>query len=249
MAQIKVRGIVADTAPMGEKDKRLVILTKELGKISVLAKGARSQAGKQAAPSQLFCTADFVLDKGRTFYYIKEYEILETFYSLRMDVERLSYASVMLETARLFSLDGEDNTALFQLLIRGLHAMQKNILHPQMIMSTFLLRLLADNGYRPQLSSCIRCGKPYDGQSWFFDPLDGGLVCPEHRNRERLTIGEGAVHAMRYICDAKEADVFRFKVTDSLRREIYPLIRDFLRIHAGTTPKSLEFAENLENPW
>ena len=248
MAQIKVRGIVLEQAPMGEKDKRLVVLTREMGKISVLAKGAKSQAGRQAAPAQLFCVADYVLDRGKTFYYIKEYEILGSFYSLRTDLDRFAYASVMLEFARIFSLDGEENESLFTLLVRGLYAMQKEKVDYRTICHTYLLRLLSENGFQPELSSCTRCGRSYDQtEGWFFNAEEGGLVCPECHRFEKSEVSPGTVRAMQYIISAEQASVYRFSAAENLQRELVRPIRESAILHAGFTPKSLDFVENLEN--
>ena len=249
--QIKVRGIVVDQAPMGEKDLRLVILSREAGKLPILAKGAKSQAGRFSAPSQLFTVSDFVLERGRTFYYIKEYELKDTFFSLRTDIDRLTYASVMLELARVFALDGEDNSALFSLLYLGLKAMEKEDADPFMISQTFLLRLASDNGFQPELSRCLICGRPYDPTGeWFFSVEEGGLICGNclaiTKRPRRFPLRQGSVSALRYITGQPASKVYRFKVSEEIRRELKDPVRRFVLSNAGITLKSLEFAENLE---
>ncbi len=251
MAQIKVRGIVIEEAPMGEKDKRLIVLTAEQGKISVLAKGAKSQKSRFAAPSQLFCISDFVLDTGRTFFYIKEYEIRETFFDLRTDMDRFTYASVMVDAARVFSIDGENNAWLLRLLVQGFRKMQKEGSDPLMISQTFLFRMLCESGFRPELENCVRCGRPYpDNETavWFFHPEEGGLICPDcARGIGKMPLRPGSVAALRYIANADTGSVYHFSVTDAIRIELIRPVRDSVSLHAGFLLKSLSFAGNMEN--
>ena len=248
MAQIKVRGIVIEQSPMGEKDNRLLVLTPEMGKITVLAKGAKSQAGRFAAPAQMFCYSSFVLDKGRTFYYIKEYEILESFYSLRADIDVLTYASVMLELARDFSIDGEENEGLVRLLLYGLYALEKKETDPYLAAQTFMLRLVSDSGFRPELDHCLRCGRPYDqADGWHFREEEGGLVCPVCMGTDLRGLRPGTVAAMKYMIEAPVQKVYKFTITDEIRRQIKQPIRSYTVMNLGRPLKSLAFAENVEN--
>ena len=63
--EIKTRGIVLDNAPQNEYDKRLVILTTDLGRITVFANGARRSGSRFAAVSQKFVMAGITLRPGR----------------------------------------------------------------------------------------------------------------------------------------------------------------------------------------
>ena len=65
---ITVMGMIIKSEPSKEYDRRLVILTKDRGKITVFAKGARRQNNRFLATTTPFCFCDFVLFPGINAY-------------------------------------------------------------------------------------------------------------------------------------------------------------------------------------
>ncbi len=256
MKEQKVRGLIIKEAPMGDKDKRLVMLTREMGKISVIAKGALSPKSKWAATSQVFCYGDYVLSKGQSFYYIKEAQLIESFFALRQNLDRLAYATFMLEVAETLTLDGTENQNLMRLLLRGLMAMSKASEGSESLAAdAFLWRVLAENGFYPDLEHCRSCERDMNDfapgadpaqPEYVFDFALGGLVCNLcHGSGSGTRLSSGALRALRYILEVPQEKVYAFAAEEEVRRQLDEVCVGYLLHQTEKRYNSLDFIANL----
>ena len=101
-----VRGIVLSVSQLGEYDKRMVVLTEQLGRITVFANGARRQNNRFTAVAQSFTMGRFLLRPGKQAYTLTGAEIQRSFLDLTLDVESFASASYCSELTEYFTREG-----------------------------------------------------------------------------------------------------------------------------------------------
>lgn len=98
----RVMGMVLSAATIGEYDKRIVLLTKERGRISAFARGARRPKSPLSASTEPFTFGEFFIYCGRDSYTIEQVEVKNFFPELRKDLDNLYMALYFLRGRRLF---------------------------------------------------------------------------------------------------------------------------------------------------
>lgn len=149
---VTVTGMVLKVAPLLENDKRLVILTKERGKIAAFAKGVRRQNSPLQAACRLFCFGEFTLYEGRTSYTVRSVEITNYFETLGNDMELVCYASYFAEFADYYTRENNDERQMLLLLFQSFRALEKETLPNLLVRLIYEMKAMAISGdYEPRL--------------------------------------------------------------------------------------------------
>ena len=175
MNQVTVTGMVLSATPVGEYDKRVVILTKERGKAAVFARGARRPNSPLAGMVNPFSFGEFTVYEGRTSYTMVSASISNYFAELREDIEGAYYGFYFLDIANYYAKEGNDETELLKLLYQTFRALLKPSIPNRLIRYIFELKTISINGEAPQVFQCVVCGK--NDQPAVFSVRRRGLVC------------------------------------------------------------------------
>lgn len=146
---VTVTGIVIKTEPVGEYDRRVVLLTKEKGKIAAFAKSARKQNSRFTAATNPFSFGEFKLYVGRSSYNIMEASISNYFENLRSDFEAAYYGMYFLEVMDYYTRENNDEKELLKLLYQSLRALDVPALSKKLVRYIFEIKAMVVNGEFP----------------------------------------------------------------------------------------------------
>ena len=145
----QITGMVLKAEPIGEYDRRVVLLTKESGKISAFARGARKQGSRLLAATNPFCFGEFKLYVGRNSYNIMEAAISNYFEGLREDFEGAYYGMYFLELMDYYTRENNDEKEMLKLLYQSLRALLHDGLPNRLVRYIFEMKAMVLNGEFP----------------------------------------------------------------------------------------------------
>lgn len=244
-----VTGMVLSAMPIGEYDKRLVILTREKGKISAFAKGARKPGNPQMAGSRPFSFGEFDLFEGRSSYTVAAMRIQNYFEELGADLAGTMYGCYFLEFAGYYGRENIDGSEMIKLLYQSFRALLKVSLPDELVRRIFELKLMVINGEYPNVFSCTGCKKKED-ISHFFSTERNGLLCSEcasfHQNEASvIPVLEATVYAMQYIITSPTERLYTFTVKPEVLNELGRIMDMEITRYVDRRMKSLDILEGF----
>ncbi len=213
--QIILTGIVLSTMPVGEYDRRVVILTKEQGKISAFARGARRPNSPLVGALNPFSFGTFTMYEGRTSYTIQSASISNYFAELRGDIIGAYYGFYFLEFTDYYTKEFNDEREMLKLLYQTLRALTNPHIPNMLIRYIFELKALTINGQAPQVFQCMTCGNT------------------------------STLYSMQYIETSTIEKLYTFNVTEKVLTELGNVMSRMTDIYVGKHFKSLEILETL----
>ncbi len=245
MNQITVMGMVLSAMPIGEYDKRVVLLTRERGRIPVFAKGARKPGSALSGGVMPFSFGEFTIYEGRTSYTLMSASISNYFAELREDVEGAYYGFYFMEIADYYCKEANDEREMLKLLYQSLRAVIKDSIPNRLIRRIFELKAACINGEAPQVFQCVVCGDR--GREGEFSVKKGGRVCTECNKDvfDGMELETSTWHALQYIVGSSVEKLYTFTVSEAVLKELETVMERYLDVYVDKRFKALEILESM----
>ncbi len=143
---VTATGIVLRADPQGEYDKRLTLLTRELGKITVFVRGARRPQSQYLAISNPFTYAEFSLYEGRSAYTLGAAQNAVFFDELPKMDPGVYYGFYFLEVAQFYGQENLEASEMVNLVVASIRAVLRGKVPLTLLRSVFELRMMTING-------------------------------------------------------------------------------------------------------
>ena len=134
---------------MGEYDRHISLLTRERGKLSAFARGARRPGSRLAAATAPFSFGNFKLYEGKNSYTLTEADIQNYFEELRTDYIGACYGMYFSEVADYYTRENNDEREMMKLLYQSLRALCADSLPNPLVRCVFECKAIAVNGEFP----------------------------------------------------------------------------------------------------
>jgi len=240
MGLVTLTGIVLSTSDVGEFDKRLVILTKEDGKVTAFAKGARRPNNPLIAACSPFCFGTFEAFEGRNSYHISKANISNYFRNLVADYDKVCLGSYFLEVASFLSVEGVDERNRLALLYQSLRALESGRFSFQLLRNIYDLKTWVIDGEYPNVFSCMTCGKKEDLLA--FSVKKHGMLCRNCAAKESGTnISNSTLFALQFIVSSTIEKLYTFVLNRETEEELTRILDAYRLNYRSHKYKSEEF--------
>lgn len=218
--EIEVSGVVVSCMPIGEYDKRVVIITAELGRIHAFARGARRTNSKLLAGTDPLTFGKFKIISGKNAYTLLEVQIVNYFDELKMDIDRVYYGFYFLELASYFSRENIGEKNLINLIYMAFKALEAKVdkLTPEFIKAIFEWKIFEIEGIMPS--------------------IDGGVLLGKK-------LKPSTTYAIKMIAVTDITKLFSFDLEAESKREFIKLAEEYRDLNTDIQFKSLEMIREV----
>ena len=234
-------GLILTEVKYGETSKIINVLTDKFGLVGIHAKGARSLKSPFRNATNKLILNEFIVKYNKDkLSNLKEINIINNFKNIKKDIEKIGYASLLLDlTNQVIKHGSSDN--LFYNLSNALIKIDEG-LNPNVITIIVMLKYLDNLGVAPVLDCCLECGNTNIAT---ISSYRGGFVCKNCLKDEEI-MSEKAINLLRmfYLVDIKKID--KIEVNKDIIKELENFIEDYYTRYTGLYLKSKDFLNEIK---
>lgn len=238
----KIDGIVVSELDYGETSKIINVLTRELGIIGMIAKGARTMKSPLRSTTGKLTYGTFYIKYNKNkLSNLTNVDIINNFRNLQTDIEKISYVSYLLELSTQVVKHTQSNE-VYDILISSIKKINDGF-DPLIITNILELKFLEYLGVMPILDCCSVCGSTKSIAT--LSSFKGGYVCNNCLKNEPI-VSEKTIKLIRMFYYVDIDKISKLDVGEKSKMEINNFLNDYYDRYTGLYLKTRAFINNLK---
>jgi len=241
--------IVLSRFDLGEADRVLTIITPELGKLKIIAKGVRRTTSRLGGSLEPFAELRIALARGRTFDVVTEVKVGHAWLRLRDRLESAATAWYLAEIADRSMEERHEAAPLYALLRRAYELLDAGMA-PGRVARWYEMHLADELGQRPEVDRCVECDRMLEATDTFrWVPPLGGVLCARCPGPPADRVGL-SLEALKLLKAYQRLDVealAALRLSALVERETEAAMRDFTRLMLERDARSLAFLDEVRS--
>lgn len=236
----RIEGIIIKEKSYSETSKLITLITKEHGIINLLAKGAKTLKSSLRSTTTKLTHGYFnIIYKENKLSTLKEVDIIEYYKNIKKDINKISYATYILELVEQV-IKQTNNEEVFDNLVASLKKIEENM-NPLVITNILELKCLDYLGVMPILDCCSICGNE---NIITISADQGGYLCKNCRKEETI-VDEKTIKLIRMFYYVDINKIEKLEISKKISEEINYFLNSYYERYTGLYLKSKKFIEKL----
>ncbi len=233
----RTEAIILKTIPYGETSKILTTFTKNLGKVNLLARGARDVKSKYGGSLELFTHVSLIFYERseRDLQYVSDVTVIDPFLGIHDHLDRTYTALAIIEMCNRLIHGTEDNRNLFDLLLRTLRGLDQTEKRPGNGFLYFMLHMAERLGFKIEVEHCSHCRDMMSHERLRFDFEYGRVTCescpPNMRIENGQPVSRESLGVLRQFARSDGHGIYNVLISEKAGGEIFQILLNHLQYH------------------
>lgn len=248
----KTEGFVLKTLSYSDSDLIVTFYTRNFGKLTAIARGARKSRKRFVNVLEPFCCSSLLFSRKQRdqLAWLESCQMINEFPEIRKSLDRTLLASYLIDLVDHFSIEEKPGRELFELLRSFLLLIEEGDTSERLL-RFFEIRHLKLTGYAPALDCCMICKAPLNPQQrYVFNIAQGGLHCRSCYTTpaapDVLPISVGTIKTLLLGREIETEKMKRILFSGQTARESKSLLSLFIGHILGKELKSLKVLDEIQ---
>ena len=240
--QFKTEGIVIKKINLNEADQIVTVLTKDLGKISCIAKGCRRAKSKFCGRLELFYQVRVSAFQGRNLGYLDEAEPISATEFHDACLRTKSILFYIAELTNKLLQDEQQIEGAYTLLCDTLKTMNADNDKSELVLYAYIIKLLSLLGFMAPWNACARSGVPLNlSEPLYLSLHDGSVVVSGYNSSSDPRLTPPLIKWVNFMQQYNFSDIVRVAPDKGEKTQVWYLIKLMLENILNYPVKAEEF--------